>query len=147
MLRDARAVYIVPKLIKGGFIFGAEGMMFNGRDGVEFVQTVKWFLHKGERPLYGRWTYWEKFDYFAVFWGMFIIGSTGTLLWFPEFFTLILPGWSVNVATILHSDEALLAVAFNGMTLVEYPRLAKAGNVMLCPALPTTTVCEAAAEL
>ncbi|MEY4708413.1 MAG: hypothetical protein RJB58_2136 [Pseudomonadota bacterium] len=25
MLRDARAVYIVPKLIKGGFIFGAEG--------------------------------------------------------------------------------------------------------------------------
>lgn len=25
MLRDARAVYIVPRLIKGGFIFGAEG--------------------------------------------------------------------------------------------------------------------------
>ena len=25
MIRDARAVYIVPKLIKGGFIFGAEG--------------------------------------------------------------------------------------------------------------------------
>ncbi|MEY4965019.1 MAG: hypothetical protein RL274_602 [Pseudomonadota bacterium] len=25
MLREARAVYIVPKLIKGGFIFGAEG--------------------------------------------------------------------------------------------------------------------------
>ena len=25
MMRDARAVYIVPKLIKGGFIFGAEG--------------------------------------------------------------------------------------------------------------------------
>jgi SH3 domain-containing YSC84-like protein 1 len=25
MLQDARAVYIVPKLVKGGFIFGAEG--------------------------------------------------------------------------------------------------------------------------
>jgi lipid-binding SYLF domain-containing protein len=25
MLRDAKAIYIVPKLIKGGFIFGAEG--------------------------------------------------------------------------------------------------------------------------
>ena len=25
MLRNARAVYIVPKLVKGGFIFGAEG--------------------------------------------------------------------------------------------------------------------------
>ncbi len=43
---------------------------------------------------------------------MFIIGSTGLLLWFPEFFTLVLPGWWVNVATIIHSDEALLAVAF-----------------------------------
>ena len=43
---------------------------------------------------------------------MAIIGSTGLLLWFPEFFTLVLPGWTVNVATILHSDEALLAVAF-----------------------------------
>jgi lipid-binding SYLF domain-containing protein len=25
MMRDARAIYIVPKLVKGGFIFGAEG--------------------------------------------------------------------------------------------------------------------------
>ena len=25
MMRDARAIYIVPKLIKGGFVFGAEG--------------------------------------------------------------------------------------------------------------------------
>jgi hypothetical protein len=41
-----------------------------------------------------------------------VIGSTGLLLWFPEFFTLLVPGWTVNVATILHSDEALLAVAF-----------------------------------
>ncbi|NIM52029.1 MAG: hypothetical protein GTO22_22760 [Gemmatimonadales bacterium] len=34
------------------------------------------------------------------------------MLWFPEFFTIVIPGWSVNVATIIHSDEALLAVAF-----------------------------------
>ena len=46
------------------------------------------------------------------FWGIVIIGGTGLLLWFPEFFTRILPGWSVNVATIIHSDEALLAVGF-----------------------------------
>ena len=67
---------------------------------------------RGPRPNYGRYTYWEKFDYFAVFWGMFVIGSTGFLLWFPELFTILLPGWLVNVATIIHSDEALLAVAF-----------------------------------
>jgi len=94
------------------FIFGPDGMMFNGRDGVEFVQTVKWFLGKGDRPLYGRWTYWEKFDYFAVFWGVGMIGFSGLILWFPEIFTYVLPGWFVNVATIIHSDEALLATGF-----------------------------------
>src|SRR3972149_12339534 len=43
---------------------------------------------------------------------MLIIGTTGLLLWFPELFTRVLPGWTVNVATIIHSDEALLATAF-----------------------------------
>jgi len=94
------------------FIFGPEGMMFNKRDGEEFVQTLKWFLHKGERPAYGRWTYWEKFDYFAVFWGVAMIGFSGLILWFPEFFTRFLPGQMINIATIIHSDEALLATGF-----------------------------------
>jgi cytochrome b subunit of formate dehydrogenase len=75
-------------------------------------QSIRWFFGRGPRPHYGRYTYWEKFDYFAVFWGVFVIGSTGLMLWFPELFTVIFPGWTINVATIIHSDEALLAVAF-----------------------------------
>jgi predicted CXXCH cytochrome family protein len=94
------------------YLFSDDSLVFNRNDLKEFVQSVKWFFGKGPRPRYGRWTYWEKFDYFAVFWGMMIIGTTGLLLWFPEFFTLVLPGRMVNVATIIHSDEALLAVAF-----------------------------------
>jgi cytochrome b subunit of formate dehydrogenase len=93
-------------------IFGAGSLVPNGQDLREFIATMKWFLHLGPRPEYGRWTYWEKFDYFAVFWGIFIIGSTGLTLWFPVFFTRILPGWFINVATIIHSDEALLATGF-----------------------------------
>jgi len=95
-----------------GFIFGPNSLMFNLRDVKEFWQSAKWFLGLGPRPRYGRFTYWEKFDYFAVFWGVFVIGSTGLLLWFPEAFTRVLPGWAINVATIIHSDEALLAVGF-----------------------------------
>jgi predicted CXXCH cytochrome family protein len=87
-------------------------LMFTKQDLIDLKNSFKWFFGKGPRPEYGRFTYWEKFDYFAVFWGMFVIGSTGLFLWFPEFFTLVLPGWLVNVATIIHSDEALLAVAF-----------------------------------
>ena len=94
------------------FIFGPESMMLNLNDLKEAGQSIKWFFGRGERPHYGRFTYWEKFDYFAVFWGVFVIGSTGLSLWFPAFFTRILPGWSINVATIIHSDEALLATGF-----------------------------------
>lgn len=92
--------------------FGPDTMLFTLRDGQEFLQSIKWFLNLGPRPKYGRWTYWEKFDYFAVFWGVMVIGSTGLVMWFPEFFTRFLPGWSINVATIIHSDEALLAAGF-----------------------------------
>ena len=95
-----------------GFLQSETSLLFTPTDAREFWQSVKWFFGKGPRPAYGRYTYWEKFDYFAVFWGMFVIGSTGLLLWFPELFTNVLPGWTVNVATIIHSDEALLAVGF-----------------------------------
>jgi hypothetical protein len=43
---------------------------------------------------------------------MFAIGLSGLILWFPEFFTIFLPGWVLNIATIVHSDEALLASGF-----------------------------------
>ena len=78
----------------------------------DFWATMKWFLGKGPRPNYGRWTYWEKFDYLAVFWGVAIIGFSGLVLWFPVFFTKFIPGWVINVSQIIHSDEALLAVGF-----------------------------------
>ena len=96
-----------------GVVFGGSSTMLPTRnDWSELKATWKWFLGKGPRPVYGRWTYWEKFDYWAVFWGVAVIGSTGLMLWFPEFFTRFLPGEILNVATIIHSDEALLAVGF-----------------------------------
>jgi cytochrome b subunit of formate dehydrogenase len=94
------------------FIFDKNSLMFNLTDIRQVYESIRWFFGRGPRPVYGRYTYWEKFDYFAVFWGVFVIGSTGLVLWFPELFTTVLPGWAINVATIIHSDEALLAVAF-----------------------------------
>jgi predicted CXXCH cytochrome family protein len=94
------------------FVFGKGSIMFNKQDYFDLRDSIKWFLGKGPRPEYGRWTYWEKFDYMAVFWGVAVIGFSGLILWFPEFFTLFLPGWAINVAQIIHSDEALLATGF-----------------------------------
>jgi cytochrome b subunit of formate dehydrogenase len=94
------------------FILGKDTLWFNKQDIKDFVATMKWFLGRGPRPNYGRWTYWEKFDYLAVFWGVAIIGFSGLVLWFPVLFTRIFPGWVINVCQIIHSDEALLAVGF-----------------------------------
>jgi cytochrome b subunit of formate dehydrogenase len=93
-------------------LFGPNTMLPTRQDFRQFLATLKWFLGRGSRPRYGRWTYWEKFDYFAVFWGIAVIGSTGLTLWFPVFFTRFLPGSFINIATIIHSDEALLATGF-----------------------------------
>ncbi len=92
--------------------FGPNTMLFTMRDLRELKQTIEWYLGRCQRPQYGRWTYWEKFDYLAVFWGIAVIGTSGLMLWFPNFFTLFLPGWVINVAAIIHSDEALLATGF-----------------------------------
>jgi cytochrome b subunit of formate dehydrogenase/rhodanese-related sulfurtransferase len=94
-------------------LFGPDSLMPRIQDFKDMWAHFKWFINKGERPQFDRWTYWEKFDYLAVFWGMFIIGCSGLILWFPVFFTkLFLPGWTLNLATLVHSDEALLATGF-----------------------------------
>jgi len=93
-------------------VFGPDSMMPTMQDWRDFVAHNKWFFGKGPRPQFDRWTYWEKFDYFAVFWGVAIIGTSGLVMWFPTFFTRFVPGWIINIALIIHSDEALLAAGF-----------------------------------
>jgi cytochrome b subunit of formate dehydrogenase len=93
-------------------VFGPDSMIPTLQDWRDFVAHQKWFFGKGPKPQFDRWTYWEKFDYFAVFWGVFAIGLSGLVMWFPIFFTKFLPGWAINLALIVHSDEALLAAGF-----------------------------------
>jgi cytochrome b subunit of formate dehydrogenase len=92
--------------------WGPNSMTPQPKDIRDVIQMFKWFLGRGQRPRFDRYSYMEKFDYLAVFWGVAIIGSSGLLLWFPEFFARFLPGWAFNVATIVHGDEALLALTF-----------------------------------
>jgi cytochrome b subunit of formate dehydrogenase len=93
-------------------VFGPDSMVPSLQDGRDFVAHVKWFVGRGPKPDWDRWTYWERFDYFAVFWGVAIIGLSGLVLWFPKLFTTFLPGWLINIAVVVHSDEALLAAGF-----------------------------------
>ncbi len=109
----AAAFYKIFVIERGRFQwFGPHSLIPNKKDWYDFIGMVKWFFGKGQRPIFDRWTYWEKFDYWAPFWGMFIIGISGLTLWFPVFFGRFLPGWVFNVATIIHGEEAFLAAVF-----------------------------------
>lgn len=93
-------------------LWGPDSLVPQPRDVREFVGHMKWFLGLGPRPAFDHFTYWQKFDYWAVFWGMGIIGGSGLMLWFPTFFSKLLPGWVFNIATVIHGEEAVLAVVF-----------------------------------
>ncbi len=92
--------------------FGPTSTIPNWQDLRDVGAMFKWFLGMAPRPDFDRWAYWEKFDYWAPFWGMFIIGLSGFLLWFPMATATILPGWVFNVATIVHAEEAILSAVF-----------------------------------
>ena len=97
---------------KTTIFWGPRSMVPQPKDVRDVIGMFKWFLGIGPQPLFDRYSYMEKFDYWAVFWGVAIIGGSGLLLWFPTFFARLLPGWVFNVATIVHGDEALLALGF-----------------------------------
>ncbi len=95
-----------------GLLWGPDSMIPQPEDLRLLVKQFRWFFFLGEKPQFDHWAYWEKFDYWAIFWGVPVIGSTGLFLWFPTFFGQYLPGWIFNLAALVHSEEALMAAAF-----------------------------------
>jgi cytochrome b subunit of formate dehydrogenase len=92
--------------------FGPDSLIPNWQDLKDAIAMFRWFFGRGERPVFDRWTYWEKFDYWAPFWGVTIVGVSGFLMWFPHIASTFLPGWVFNVAAITHGEEAFLAAVF-----------------------------------
>lgn len=94
--------------------FGPTSLLPNLQDFRDAAEMFRWFFGKGHghRPVFDRWAYWEKFDYWAPFWGMFVIGTSGVILWFSIETAARFPGWVFNVATIVHGEEAFLAAVF-----------------------------------
>lgn len=92
--------------------FGPESMIPNWQDLKDVGAMFRWFIGKAERPHFDRWSYWQKFDYWAPFWGAGVIGFSGLMLFYPTATATILPGFVFNIATIVHAEEALLATIF-----------------------------------
>jgi cytochrome b subunit of formate dehydrogenase len=80
------------------------------RDALDVFTMIKHFLgFSEERPKFGRFSYIEKFDYWAVYWGCVIMIGTGLVLWFQDFSLTFLPKYALDITKEAHRDEALLA--------------------------------------
>ena len=86
-------------------------MIPSGQDFIKFFQELAYFLGlRRERPRFDRFNWREKFDYWAIFWGIPVMAGSGFILMYPVLVTKLLPGWVVPTALVAHSDEAMLAL-------------------------------------
>lgn len=99
---------ILYAVIKKDFSMATRPTFKMGRD---MIQNIKYYLGKAEEPpKFDRYTYKEFLDYWAVFWGMAIIGGSGLMMWLPEWTMRYFPRWILDSYRMGHSDEAVLAV-------------------------------------
>ena len=112
--------HILPLKKKGKINLKNLGIMFmnlplipNLKDLKDILNLFKYLLFISDRrPEGSEWTWKEKADYWAPFWGAPVLGITGLIMWFQELSTQLIPGELINYALIAHSDEALLAALF-----------------------------------
>jgi formate dehydrogenase gamma subunit len=82
------------------------------RDVRDAVETIGYNLgYRREMPLYAKFNYAEKAEYWALVWGTAVMFITGVLLWAHNFVLENLPKLVTDVATAVHYYEAILATA------------------------------------
>ncbi len=85
----------------------------SGQDFLNLFQEMLYFTGlRKEKPEYGRFNWREKFDYWAIFWGMPVMVGSGFVLMYPVVVARFLPGWVIPASLIAHSDEAMLALTW-----------------------------------
>ncbi len=115
--RIAAVVMIVISVIQFSYlVFTKKGrkdlkaLMPTRSDLIHFWQNMRFHLGLSrEKPEYGKYDYAEKAEYLALIWGTVVMGATGFVLWFPEFFISFLPSWFFETSEVIHYYEAWLA--------------------------------------
>jgi formate dehydrogenase gamma subunit len=81
------------------------------KDAVDAIQATAHNLGlRKQAPKMGRYNFSEKAEYWALIWGLFMMGLTGLMLWNPIFTSKFLPGQFIPAAKVAHGLEAVLAV-------------------------------------
>jgi len=111
---------VLPLKREGRLTLGNVGREFlnqpmipNKKDFYDLIGMFKYLLYFTNRPpRYDSMSWKEKFDYYAPYWGIPVLGPAGFILWWRDEFTHFLPGIVLNALYIMHTDEALLAALF-----------------------------------
>jgi cytochrome b subunit of formate dehydrogenase len=103
-------LFLLYRWRQAGYSLRSWSMWPTRKDLRDLWGTVKYGLSlQKHRPSFDRFHFREKFDYFAVYWGMPVMVFSGAVLWFPVFFGNRLPDLAIGMAYIAHSEEAVLA--------------------------------------
>ncbi len=103
-------------------------IVLNAQDARRAGQLLAYLVGlRRDRPLFGRFSVTEKFEYFGVLWGTTLLGVTGLALWGEQISSHLLSGRMLNLATIAHTYEAFLALIHVGILHIY--------NVLLAPAV------------
>ena len=79
-------------------------------DAKQFFQRMRFNLGQTEDPpKFGRFSYVEKAEYWALIWGTVVMGITGLMLWFDNTVAHYLPKGAMDVVLVIHYYEAWLA--------------------------------------
>ncbi len=90
---------------------GPLSMVPNRRDFTDAVGTLKYYLGLApHHPPYDRYDYKQKFEYWGMLMGSVVMVITGLVLLFPVAVAAVLPGQTIPVAKVAHSNEGLMAM-------------------------------------
>ncbi|HVP55443.1 MAG TPA: cytochrome b/b6 domain-containing protein [Candidatus Eisenbacteria bacterium] len=85
-------------------------MLPDWKDVTDVRDAMRYYLGFSEqRPMFRRFSYAEKAEYWALVWGMFVMAGTGLMIWFKVLIGDKVPGWWIDVAITIHWYEAVLA--------------------------------------
>lgn len=86
------------------------GMFPMPRDLFDFLKTMKYYLMlSDEKPKFAVFNYAEKFEYWALWWGTFVMVGTGFIMWFSPYMPASWPSWVFDLVRTIHFYEATLA--------------------------------------
>jgi cytochrome b subunit of formate dehydrogenase len=78
LIHVANLVYRIVARKEYSLLWGSSSMVPNLKDIKDFIAQIKWFCFRGPKPAFDRYAYWDKVDYWAVFWAWELSASLDT---------------------------------------------------------------------